>query len=52
MPGVPGSWKVVSDKTKLNAPTALVHDEHDDRMNTKETSSDHREHRVIVGIVL
>jgi hypothetical protein len=38
--------------TRLNAPTALVHDEHDGPMNTKEPLGIHREHRVIVRIVL
>jgi hypothetical protein len=30
----------------------MVHDEHDDSMNTKRIPSIHREHRVIVAIVL
>jgi hypothetical protein len=39
-------------RDKLNAPTAMAHDEHDDPMNTKRTPRIHREHRVIVAIVL
>jgi hypothetical protein len=36
----------------LNAPTARVHEEHDDSMNTMYTPlSTHRDLRVIVGIV-
>ena len=40
-------------ESRLNAPTATVHDEHDDSMNTKNTSlAIHRDHRVIVPIVV
>ena len=47
MPGGGVEWQ-----TRLNAPTARVHDEHNDSMNTKNTPpGTHRELRVIVGIV-
>jgi hypothetical protein len=40
-------------RTTLDAPTARVHDEHDDSMNTKNILLGiHRDHRVIVGIVV
>ena len=38
-------YNLSQTKSKLNAPTAMVHDEHDDPMNTKGTPSIHREHR-------
>jgi hypothetical protein len=40
-------------ENRLNAPTATVHDEHDDLMNMKKASLGiRRAHRVIVPIVL
>jgi hypothetical protein len=43
-----GLEPISSTKTRLNAPTAMRHDAHDDPMNTKNTPGIHREHRVIV----
>jgi len=48
-----GGWTVtLSTRARLDAPTAMDHDEHDDSMNTKKTLGILREHRLIVGIVV